>query len=387
MPAAWPQNQLSQSPALVPAACSGCHRAGGPGGRFPHLSTALPGYCGTILAQAITKTMPPGSPGSAAGDADVATFRAWCGSPASAGPSNRGDPHLITTNGTHYDFQPAGEFTALRNSDTGFELQTRQTAVSTTFIPGPNPYTGLATCVSLNTAAAVRIGKHRVTYQPGPGGLDKPEQLQLRIDGAMVSLPAGGINLGNGNLIAKAASGGGLDMRVSDGTHVIVSPNFWTSQGYWYLNVEVLNTPAREGTMGAIPAANWLPLAPDGSSFGPAPATLANRFVLLNRKFADAWRVTKTTSLFDYTPGTSTADFTDRDWPPEIGKACKAPNATRRPGEPLRPDVAQRLCRAIKDKAAYEDCVFDLTATGEVSMVKAYLETLKLRDTAAAAPN
>ncbi len=389
--AAWPQNQLSHSPRLVPAVCSVCHHQPtsantfGVGGRFPHLSSELGGYCGTVLANAISRTMPPFAPGTLATNPDVIAFQDWCNTAASAGPSDRGDPHLTTTNGINYDFQSAGEFTALRNSDSGFELQARQTPVSTTFTPGANPYTGLASCVSLNTAAAFRLGKHRITYQLGPGGFVSAERLQLRIDGALVSLPANGINLGNGNSIARAASGGGLDILSEDGTHLIISPNFWTSQGYWYLNVEVLDTPAREGTMGHIPVSNWLPLAPDGSSFGPAPASLADRYVLLNKKFADAWRVTKSTSLFDYAPGTSTDDFTDRNWPPESGQPCKAAHATRRPPQPMNPELARRLCRVIKDKAVFANCVFDLTATGDAGQLKAYLRTLKLRENAAAA--
>lgn len=138
--AAWPQNQLSMAQPLVPGACVGCHVQGGSGGRFPHLSTELPGYCGTVLAQAITDTMPPFNPGSAAADPAVIDFQNdWCSSPVSAGPSNRGDPHLTTTNGVNYDFQSDGEFTALRNSASGFELQTRQSGVETTFTPGANP--------------------------------------------------------------------------------------------------------------------------------------------------------------------------------------------------------------------------------------------------------
>jgi len=55
---------------------------------------------------------------------------------------------------------------------------------------------------------------------------------------------------------------------LADGTRVVVIPLFWASQGYWYLDVQVFNTPAREGVMGPILAADWLPRAPDGSSFG-----------------------------------------------------------------------------------------------------------------------
>jgi hypothetical protein len=398
VPASWPQNQLSQSPALVPAVCASCHYAGGTGGAFPHLfGIAQPngkveprGYCSTILDQAISRTMPPSDPGAYALNGNmqhdsspnvlaVQALRDWCNSTATSGPSNRGDPHLTTTNGVNYDFQAAGEFTALRNSATRFELQTRQTPVSTTPALPANPYTGLASCVSLNTAVAVRVGKHRITYQPSGDKLVSSEQLQLRIDGALVKLPENGINLGNGNLITRADSSGGLDINLSDGTHVIITPNFWSSQGYWYLNVDVVNTPAREGTMGHIPVANWLPLAPDGSSFGAAPASPTDRHVLLNQRFADAWRVTIATSLFDYAPGTSTDDFTDRDWPPKPGQPCKAVGATRPPVEPMNPEVARKLCSEIKDKAVFENCVFDLTATGDAGWVKAYLRSLQLR--------
>jgi hypothetical protein len=383
VPADWPQNALSMSPALVPSACIGCHHAGGIGGAFPHLSTELSaGYCNTILAQALTKTMPQGNPGSAVNDPDVITFQNWCGQPISAGPSNRGDPHLTTTNGVLYDFQAMGEFTALRNSATHFELQTRQTPVSTTFVPGASPYTGLQSCVSLNTAAALRIGKHRVTYQPGIGKAKTDQRFELRIDGKVEPVPANGINFGGGDRIATTATGGGIDITTSEGTHVIITPNFWSSQGYWYLNVEVLNTPAREGTMGAILPSNWLPLAPNGKSFGPKPVSVADRYKLLDQIFADAWRVTKTTSLFDYGPGLSTADFTDRNWPEDEPKNCKAPNNPKPPPKPMSAEAARRLCTAIKDRAAFASCLFDLTATGDTGMLKAYLLTLKLRQDA-----
>jgi hypothetical protein len=386
VPASWPQNQLSHSPPLVPSVCAACHFSGGPGGAFPHLSSELIGYCNTILPKAISKTMPPGNPGGEVGNPAVAAFQAWCNSAASAGPSTRGDPHLTTTNGINYDFQSAGEFTTLRNSASGFELQTRQTPVSTTFTPGPNAYTGLASCVSLNTAVAVRVGKHRLTYEP-TGRETKEERLQLRLDGRLITIPRNGLNLGNGNIVTKADSSGGLNINLSDGTHLIVTPNYWTSEGYWYLNVEVLSTPAREGTMGHIPAGSWLPLAPDGSPFGPAPNSLPARHILLNQKFADAWRVTPATSLFDYLSGTSTGTFTDRAWPPAPGQPCKDARTARQPVKPMGRDLAVKMCREIKDKAAYDNCVFDLTATGDAGMVKAYLRSIKLlQDAAPAAP-
>ncbi|QNQ10699.1 hypothetical protein [Sphingomonas alpina] len=386
VPASWPQNNLSHAQPLVPDVCVGCHVQGN-AGRFPHLSTQYngnSGYCKTILKQAVEKTMPEFNGGGELSNPAVATFRAFCGTDATSGPSDRGDPHLTTTNNINYDFQAAGEFTALRNSDTGFELQTRQTPVTTTFIPGANPYTGLASCVSLNTAVAARIGKHRISFQPSAGRPASAERMQLRIDGRAVAIPANGLSLGSGNLIARAAAGGGIDVKLSDGTRLIVTPNYWASQGYWYLDVEVVNTPAREGTMGHIPATSWLPLAPSGASFGPAPASLAARHALLNVKFANAWRVTAASSLFDYAAGTSTLSFTDRGWPPKPGTACVSakpmpgiPN--KRPVEGMKPEVAQRLCKVIEDKTAYANCVFDLTVTGNAGMLDGYKRTLALR--------
>ena len=56
-----------------------------------------------------------------------------------------GDPHITTLDGTHYDFQGAGEFVALRDAG-GAEIQVRQAPIATTFNPGADPYDGLATC-------------------------------------------------------------------------------------------------------------------------------------------------------------------------------------------------------------------------------------------------
>jgi hypothetical protein len=379
--ASWPQNALSMSPALVPPVCRGCHSGGSIGGAFPHLSSELAGYCSAVLDNAIARTMPPGSPGSQASNPDVIAFRNWCTSSASSGPANRGDPHLTTTASGKpitYDFQAAGEFVALRNSSNSFEMQTRQTPVATASGVA-NGYSGLTSCVSVNTAVALRVGKRRVTFQPPPGQALTRERLQLRVDGDVTAPPSGGLVLGVGNKIVSTNTGG-IDITTGDGTHVIVSPNFWSSQGLWYLNVEVLRSPAREGTMAPILPSNWLPLAPGGGSFGPQPVALADRFTLLNKKFADAWRVTKTTTMFDYAMGSGTDAFTDRNWPPPPGNPCAGPLTAGRPvAKGVSLDVAQRHCLQIKDKMAFQSCVADVHATGEAGFVKAYLQTLATR--------
>ena len=379
----WPQNQSSQAALTLPRVCAGCHFKGF-AGRFPHLSNQISQYCIAILSQAITKTMPPPSPGSAATDANA--FRdAWCNAPPNSSSEDTGDPHLTTINNIHYDFQAAGEFTALRNTDSDFELQTRQSPVLTSFTPGTNPYTGLASCVSLNTAAALRVGKRRVTFQTS-GGFEKQGRFELRVDGKVIN-GSSGFDLGGGK-ITKALPGGESDFQLSDGTRVVITPVFWTSQGYWYLQVEVFNTPAREGILGPIlSATDWLPRAPDGTSFGLRPVPLLDRHIALNQKLASAWRVKPATSLFDYDPGTSTSDFTDVNWPPEPGKGCMT-TTVKGPKPPVvrepQPNLAKKACAGIKDKATYDNCIFDVTIMGDISVAKAYQASAKLKAAAAA---
>lgn len=374
----WPQNRFSQAGSTVPPECGGsCHVKGGSAGRFPHLSEKLPQYCTTILAQAITRTMPPFNPGVAAATANAFKDE-WCNEPPDSSSADVGDPHITTTNGIPYDFQAAGEFTVLKNEDTSFELQTRQSPVLTHFTPLANAYTGLASCVSLNTAVALRVGKRRITYQTAGEASDNTKQLQLRVDGKPVD-PASGFNLGGGNVINKTTADGEIDIRLADGTRIVVTPLLWA--GYWYLDLQVFNTPAREGVMGHILTKDWLPRAPDGSSFGPKPASLLDRHMLLNKKFANAWRVSSNTSLFNYDGGASTADFTDVNWPPESGKLCTS--TTVRGPTPIvkepRPDIAKKACRGIKDKTIYANCIFDVTVMGDTVFAKGYRRADRLR--------
>lgn len=146
--------------------------------------------------------------------------------------AHEGDPHLTTVNGVHYDFQGAGEFVVLHDYD-GLEIQTRQAPIATTFFPGADAHDGLATCVSLNTAVAARVGQHRVSYEPNLSGIPDPSGLQLRVDGALSTLGSQGIDLGNGGRIAKTSASGGLEVDFPDETVMFVTPGWWPSQSKW----------------------------------------------------------------------------------------------------------------------------------------------------------
>ncbi len=290
------------------------------------------------------------------------------------GPSvNEGDPHIRTVDGVHYDFQPAGEFVVLRSAD-GFEVQTRQTAVPTTFFPGPNPHTGIASCASLNSAVAARVGGSRVTYQPRLDGVPDPTGMELRIDGVLTPLTTTGTALPGGGRVVRSAVGG-LEVEFPNGERLVATSDYWSSQGKWYLNIGISGADALEGVMGVIAPGSWLPALPDGSSLGPIPVSLAQRRTDLNVKFADAWRVTTASSLFDYAPGQSTANFTLTGWP-KYAAPCDVPK--QKPAEPAAKDVAEDACRRIVDTNRREHCVFDVVMTGETGFAETYLRTERL---------
>jgi len=304
-----------------------------------------------------------------------------------------GDPHITTVDGIHYDFQSAGEFIALRGS--GLEIQTRQTPVATTGIPGANPYTGLATCVAIYTAVAARAGTHRVTYEPNVSGVPDPTGLQLRVDGVLTALGPAGIDLAPGGpinqsqtrgaivepplsaRIVKSPVGDGIEIHYSNGAMLVVTPAWWPDQQKWYLNVNVYGTMATEGIFGKLAKDSWLPALPDGTSLGPKPGSLHERYVDLYEKFAGAWRVTDQTSLFDYAPGTSTATFTLGEWPRESPRSCTLEGQPA--ASPVDAGVAEKQCSKITDANMKADCVFDVSVTGHTGFAQTYLLTQQLQ--------
>lgn len=301
--------------------------------------------------------------------------------------SLHGDPHTTTLDGVHYDFQGAGEYVVLRAADS-MEIQARMTPIATTFNPGPDPYDGLATCVSLSSAVAARVNNHRVTIQPNLSGVPDPSGLQVRVDGTLVNV-GNGIALGPGGRIVRVGSDG-YEIDFPNGVTLVATALFWSSQGKWYMNLDVFRGGAAigmggasssslstGGIMAAIARGSWLPPLPDGSSMGPMPATLGQRYNDLYLKFGDAWRVTDKTSLFDYAPGTSTETFTFRSWPP-ANPPCRIPQQPS--ANPLSQREAIRLCREVTGKTMNADCVFDVRVTGEPGFAKLYLLGQRIRN-------
>lgn len=288
-----------------------------------------------------------------------------------------GDPHMFTPERVHYDFQSAGEFTALKKDK--FEVQTRQRPVTTAGVPGPSEYTGLGVCVAIYSAVAARIGSNRVSLEPNLSGQPDPSGLQLRVNGKLVTLTGLGIDLraGGGNEPAAQlegrivqAAGGAYEFDTADGTQLVATPAWWDSQQTWYMNLNIYQTSATQGIWGRLADYSWLPALPDGTSLGSKPDSLDQRYKDLYGKFADAWRVTDATSLFDYAPGTNTATFTVADWPRFHPQSCLIRGQT--PAVPTTPQVAAQACSGITNPAQKADCTFDVMVTGNTDFAKTY---------------
>src|SRR5690606_8280155 len=152
-----------------------------------------------------------------------------------------GDTHIVTVDGVKYDFQAVGEFVTLRDDSGTFEIQTRQSAVATNG-PGGDPYSGLSTCVSVNTAVAARVGSQRITYQPTLDGKPDPGGMELRIEGELTELGENGLTLESGGRIIRSAAGSGaIEIEFPNGASLLVTPAWWASYNLWYLNVSIKN--------------------------------------------------------------------------------------------------------------------------------------------------
>jgi FtsP/CotA-like multicopper oxidase with cupredoxin domain len=309
------------------------------------------------------------------GRKDQAVFRLQIGGTDNG--SDVGDPHIRTVDGMSYDFQAAGEFILLRDRD-GMEIQVRQTPVETP-PPVTDAYSGLTVCVSLNTAIAARVGSHRIAFQP----FRDPRRLEFLLDGNPAELTKQGLDLEGHRVTAFDAAGeSGLRVDYAHGPVLIVTPHYWTSYGLWYVNVDISNTAGDEGIMGRIPNATWLPALRSGATVGPIPASLHERYVALYGTFADAWRVTDQTSMFVYTPWTSTATFTDRDWPPEK-PPCTLKLQFQKPVTPILKNIelekAEAICSNLTMKDLHDNCVFDVATTGDETFARGYLLAQELR--------
>ena len=275
-------------------------------------------------------------------------------------PDSNGDPHLRTVNGYRYDFQAAGEFVLLRSADASVEIQARQEPYTAT-----SHYRGLST----NTAIAALDNGHRVSVYSTENGLT------LHVDGQQVD-PSSLPDLGAGASVKQTR--GGYEIDFPDGTVL------WTlSLGTWGINAIVQPSDLlRSGGTGLIgvvtPGGMGVPLLPDGTQLPPV-SDFDARHAVLYGQFADAWRVSDATSLFDYDAGTSTASYTDHNFPSDADDSALA--AALASPDPTQQAAAQTACSALTDADLLANCEFDVYATGDAGFARQYAAQQNFYDT------
>lgn len=263
------------------------------------------------------------------------------------GPANKptnsvfGDPHLATTDGLLYDLQQVGEFTAFTSGDTAApRVQIRTAPV------------GESKVASLVSAVAAGSGNQRIAFVTKDGALtithsDGTNTETITIDDGAQR------DLGAGMTLAAAAStdfaGRLYTVGWAEGSQLRVN-----HAGWWGLRVSFESSaPAKAaqprgllGNFNGDPADDLT--RPDGRRVPPtaSPATIRS-------DFGDAWRISQADSLFPYSPGESTATFTDRPFPTDEPQLAGA-------------DQARTVCQQAGAMSAeiLAACVLDVTVTG-----------------------
>lgn len=251
-----------------------------------------------------------------------------------------GDPHLITFDGLAYDFQGKGEFVLVEPNGSGPApvIHARKQPSSATQCTG----------VSFNTAVATMAGGARVAFYAGASP-------PLMIDGLPVPLAKGGHVALPGDARVDRLSSQQWDIRWGDGGTLTIK-----KRGDWmdlYLSLPDVYAGKVRGLMGNYNGlfADDLVLV-DGSVINqPAP------FGKLYGAFADAYRVTPGTSLFDYSEGETTADFQDPTFPGGPKTSADL--------EPQQKADAAAVCDEYEfgEPALLQACILDVACTGPIA--------------------
>ncbi len=228
-----------------------------------------------------------------------------------------GDPHLVSFDGASFSFQTVGEFVMAKSASGHMEVQARQRAQGDDF--------------SLNTAIAMNVSGDRLCFYAN----EKPDadrENLFRLNGNPIRVD-GTYRLPHGGTVVKT---GRKEYIVSwpSGERAILDLNTLGSMDFVNLTLEIVPC-LDEQFMGVLGNANRNVNDDFRTRTGRSPKEGFVSFVSSNdpeinrvaqdierehlayiaKDFADEWRVTHETTLFDYGFGESTASYTDRSFP------------------------------------------------------------------------
>lgn len=233
-----------------------------------------------------------------------------------------GDPHLKSYDRATYSFQTVGEFILSKKNDGLFEVQTRQRAQDDNF--------------SLNAAVAMNVAGDRLCFYAA----DKPDDIQqtpLRLNGQPIQLQGRSYYLPHGGVIRL--DGRNYTIAWPTGETTVVDVRSSGSRGFVNVTVGIFDCDRNlfEGLLGNnngfseddfntrsnMPRPNNIAAISIASAyaFDSREASQLNQFAeqeyqaYMAKNFAEDWRVTDQNTLFDYRPGFTTANFTDRSFP------------------------------------------------------------------------
>ncbi len=255
-------------------------------------------------------------------------------------PEIIGDPHIGTFDGRRYDFQSAGEFVAVESfQGAPFVVQVRM-----------EPYReGTCSDVSVNTAIATQLGATRV------GLYLNERKLDIYFDDALVQIPPGANRLLDGNRVERLFDNE-VVIHFEDSSEVVLRGQ----DLYFDLAPELA-----QRVRGLIGAADDDPdnalVFPNGRAL-QLPASWSE----IHGEFADAWRVSQASSLFNYAPGQNTESFSLEDFPSSYQDPASLPAQARQ--------EAQTRCveAGVEDRGTLEDCILDVVCTGDDSFIQTH---------------
>lgn len=218
-----------------------------------------------------------------------------------------GDPHLKSFDGAVYSFQTVGEFVLASANNGRFEVQVRQQPESDN--------------ISLNTAVAMRVGGDRL----GVYARDKRDAFNapVMLNGMPIEVGENSYYLPHGGTISHT----GKNYLVTWPTGEKVSIDLSQTGNMRFMNVAVQIFPCVSNNYtGLLGNANGnqrddFAVSTGGSSmafFGNSELSdqmEKERLAFLAKDFANHFRITPQSSLFDYGFGEGTLAFTDYSYP------------------------------------------------------------------------